>query len=367
MTRSNRKQTVVILSAKPLDTTRLKQSLKKHGTDEDFFPFDAHVKLRFDAKGALLQTAIHADGANIIGSGDSNIKVTATIKDGTVKGKAGMDKPGKFFKMMYQFEVAFDAAVIPLPGAAAQAEPEPKTKPKTTTTTPVKPGEPALATDKELRFEGKLTKESPTVAGKPAQVHRVKLSADKTYLIDLQSEEFDTYLRILDSSGKQLASDDDGGEDLNARLRFTPPKEDTYQIVATRFGGDQGSYLLKIRPLGSGAPARVAEKELRFDGKLTNESPMVLGKPGEIHQVKMSRDRTYLIDLESTDFDPYLRILDSTGKQVAKDDDGGENRNARLRFTPLKDDTYQVVATRFASRQGSYVLKIRVLRAGEER
>src|SRR5438105_287137 len=45
--RNRKKQTVVIVSEKALDTTKLKQLLSKKGSDEEFFPFDAHVKLRF--------------------------------------------------------------------------------------------------------------------------------------------------------------------------------------------------------------------------------------------------------------------------------------------------------------------------------
>src|SRR5262245_4428569 len=250
--RSSRKETVVILSAKPLDTAKLKQSLKKNGTDEDFFPFDAHVKLRFDDTGLLSQTAIYADGANIIGSGDDNIKATATIKDGTAKGKAGMEKPGKFFKMSYTFEVTFDVAVIQLAGSEPTPAVDPKTKPKTKTA-PGVPGQPQPATEKEQRFEGKLDNDSPKVMGKAAQIHKVKMSSDKTYVIDLESSDFDAYLRVLDSGGKQLASDDDSGDGLNARLRFTPPKDGDYQVVATSFDSGQGNYLLKIRVLDSNA------------------------------------------------------------------------------------------------------------------
>jgi hypothetical protein len=375
--RSNRKETVVILSAKPLDTAKLKQSLKKHGTDEDFFPFDAHVKLRFDEQGTLSQTAIYADGANIIGSGDDNIKATATIKDGTAKGKAGMVKPGEFFKKSYQFEVTFDVAIIQATPASAEPKTvtEPKTTPKTKTT-PIQPGQPLVASDKELRIEGKLAKDSPEIMGKPAQVHQVKMSSDKTYVIDLESSDFDAYLRVLDASGKQLASDDDGGKGFNARLRFQPPSEGTYQIVATIYDSGEGNYLLKIRPLKSKATAKtntppgqplLTDKLVQFDGKLANDSPEVMGKPSQIHKVKMSPDKTYIIDLESSDFDAYLRILNSAGKELARDDDSGGNHNARIRFTPSKEGEYQIVATRFGFGQGNYVLRIGVLRAVEEK
>jgi hypothetical protein len=259
VTRFNKKQTVVILSEKPLDAAKLKQSLAKKGTDEDFFPFDAHLKLRFDDKGALAQSAIYAEGANILGSGDDNVKATIAIKDGAAKGQARMTKPDTFFKKSYQFDATFDVAVLQTPLAVAEAKPAakpavtppvvPKAKAKSkvkTEAVPVEPNRPAVAIEKEERFEGTLLKDSPKVMNKAAKVHLVKMSPGKTYLIDLMSTEFDPYLRILDSTDTQLAHDDDGGENRNARLRFTPTKEDTYKIIVTRFGSREGKYLLKI-------------------------------------------------------------------------------------------------------------------------
>jgi hypothetical protein len=107
---SNRKSTVVILSEKPLDLAKLKQSFKKNGNDEDFFPFDAHVKLTFREadKGALSQLAIYADGDNVIRIGDENVKAMATFKDGTAKGSAGTKKPDKVRNMPFEFDLTFD-------------------------------------------------------------------------------------------------------------------------------------------------------------------------------------------------------------------------------------------------------------------
>src|SRR5262245_51690602 len=374
-----KKEIEVILSEKPLDTAKLIQSLKKNGNDDDFFPTQTHVKLSCDASGQLLQLSKYAAGANILRSGDPNVKTSVTIKDGRVQGTAGTQKADTFRNMPLEFAVAFDVPIMELPrsgsdakpppgGAETNPPPAPKKKQKTKTTG--EPSKPELASGKELCFEGKLAADSPGVMGKPAQIHQVKMSPARTYQIDLESSDFDAYLRILDSAGKQLAKDDDGGDGLNARLRFTPTKEGTYQIVATRFGSGEGNYVLKIRDLTADEPARpagVAKKELRFEGKLTEDSPKVQNKPAEIHRVRMSPEKTYVVDLESTDFDAYLRILDSHGKQLASDDDSGGNRNARIRFTPAKEDEYQVVATRFGNRTGNYLLKIRVLRGSEDK
>lgn len=110
--RSNHQRTVITLSEKPLNMAKLKESFKKTGSDEDFFPFETHVKLIFDDKGLLHQTVIYADGNNVNLIGDDNIKATATVKDGTIKGTAGTVKPGKYFKSTYKFELTFDVKLI---------------------------------------------------------------------------------------------------------------------------------------------------------------------------------------------------------------------------------------------------------------
>jgi hypothetical protein len=359
-----KKETVVLLSEKPIDTTKLMQSLKKNGNDDDFFPTQVYVKLSLDGMGELLQLHVHAGGANILRSGDRNILAKATFQNATAKGSARMKKADTFRDKPFDFDAEFEVSVIGATGVAV--DPKPAREPITETPPKTTAGQPQPALEKDVRIEGALANNSPKVQGKPAQIHKLKMSPGKTYIIDLESTDFDTYLRVLDSRGKELAKDDDSGEKLNARIRFTPPKEDTYQIVATRFGSGQGNYLLKVRverPALEKQPAGpvlvLTDKEHQFEGRLAQNSAQVLGKPAQVHTVKMTADKTYVVDLESTDFDPYLRILDAAGKQLAEDDDSGGNLNARIRFTAPKDGNFQIVATRFGNGQGNYRLKIR--------
>jgi hypothetical protein len=58
----------------------------------------------------------------------------------------------------------------------------------------------------------------------------------------------------------------------------------------------------------------------------------------------MSSDKTYVIDLESSDFDAYLCILNSAGKKLAKDYDSGGNHNDRHRM-----DTFGTVCAHLGS------------------
>jgi hypothetical protein len=79
--------------------------------------------------------------------------------------------------------------------------------------------------------------------------HQVKLQAGKTYVIDLESEAFDTVLRLEDAAGKKLDENDDlGPGSLNYRLIFTPPQDANFRVVATAFEANAaGAYTLTIR------------------------------------------------------------------------------------------------------------------------
>jgi hypothetical protein len=108
------KETVIILTEKPLDTAKLKQSFKKRGNDDDFFPIVDHIKLTFreDDKGQLSQFAFNGGGGAIIRQGDKNIKGEATFKDDAAKGSAGTIKADKVRDKTFEFEVAFDVKLM---------------------------------------------------------------------------------------------------------------------------------------------------------------------------------------------------------------------------------------------------------------
>ena len=58
--------------------------------------------------------------------------------------------------------------------------------------------------------------------------------------------------------------------------------------------------------------------------------------------------------------DPYLRVEDGNENVLARDDDGGGNLNARVRFTPNATGSYVIVATCFHPNNfGPFTLTIR--------
>jgi hypothetical protein len=99
-----------------------------------------------------------------------------------------------------------------------------------------------------LSVTEKLTKKDPVYKGRgPHRTHELKLEADKTYQIDLRSDDFDSYLLLEDSAGKVLEADDDGGGFPHARIVFTPTKAGAYRVIATTYKADAaGSYTLTV-------------------------------------------------------------------------------------------------------------------------
>ena len=57
---------------------------------------------------------------------------------------------------------------------------------------------------------------------------------------------FDPYLQLLGADGAELLSDDDGGEGLNARLRYLMPDAGPFTIVASGYGEGGGAFTLRM-------------------------------------------------------------------------------------------------------------------------
>jgi Bacterial pre-peptidase C-terminal domain len=87
--------------------------------------------------------------------------------------------------------------------------------------------------------------------------------------------------------------------------------------------------------------------------RITVDDPrdkILFGSHCQTHLVRMTPDFAYTIEMFSPDgkkLDPYLRLEDGAGRELAEDDDGAGNQNARIVFRPSAEDTYRIIATTF--------------------
>lgn len=96
---------------------------------------------------------------------------------------------------------------------------------------------------------GRLLTTDPvdSVQKRPAQRFFLYCRKGMFYEMDLHSKEFDSYLRLEDTSGKELLKDDDSGGNLDARIIFRPESDGNYQVVVTSFDGRSGRFHLTVR------------------------------------------------------------------------------------------------------------------------
>jgi hypothetical protein len=177
----------------------------------------------------------------------------------------------------------------------------------------------------------------------------------------LESSDFDAYLRLLDSSGQELAADDDSGFNRNALIRyFTGPG--TYRIEASsRTPGVGGAYRLTLRLsqpfFGNIAVGQTQTGNLTLWSGLSSHCKACFG---DLWDFVVGSSQTVTVNMTSTDFDPHMKVWHWDGFQftlVAEDDNGGGGTTARV---TLQSGTYRMEATSSQPGLGAYTLSLPV-------
>ncbi len=202
---------------------------------------------------------------------------------------------------------------------------------------------------------------------RPCKVHVVHLPANKTYIVTMtkkdNKQQLNPFFRIEDSEFKQIVG-------LNmARARFTTSKDDDYRFICTSNWGN-GEYVLKIAPYASaklkkhepGKVHDIGRDGLEYDSTLAASDAKDVRRQGmfaKVFEVNLVKGKTYTVDMESTQFDAYLRLENSERQQLAEDDDSGGNLNARIIFQAPADGVYRIITTTFApGARGNFTLRI---------
>ncbi|RIV93409.1 hypothetical protein D2V17_00150 [Aurantiacibacter xanthus] len=223
-----------------------------------------------------------------------------------------------------------------------------------------------------------------TITGEEGLLLEVAMIADPD-----DSSGLDPYLTLRDASGKTLAQNDDGGEGLNALLRYVMTGNETYTIVASGLGDSAGGYSLRVAPrrepivqaplqvvaIGDTATGRIGAgyengdiDPSSLDYQLSESALAAIssGRAGEI-TVRMSKAKS-----EDADFgnglDPYLELGFDTplGFAVVQNDDdsaGDFNAMIPIDLSVLKNNPEMLSALRikvkgYGESTGDYVLTV---------
>ena len=184
--------------------------------------------------------------------------------------------------------------------------------------------------------------------------------------INLESNDFDSYLQLINAdTGIFISHDDDGGSGFNAQLNFTVADGINYLLRVTSFG----SYATGPYTLSSNGGNFVDSINLSagesISGELTDTDPVNEFRSGSFSDSYYLSDllpgQLIQIDIDA-EFDSYLQLLDAeTGELIAYDDDSGSNLNSQLVFTAEEGIDYLVQVTSFAGNiTGEYTLDLTV-------
>lgn len=185
---------------------------------------------------------------------------------------------------------------------------------------------------------------------------RLDVTAGTSYGIALNGTTLtDPILRIYDSAGRLIGTDDDSGEGLNALFSFTADRTDTYFVSAGGYGDFyEGDYVIAAAasegPGGGDVPGDASSTATLASGETVSSA---LEEPGDTdwYAINVQAGQSYRADLISAGSnpmaDPYLVIYDQLGNIVLEDDDGGSGTNASISFNVFASGRFFIAAEAF--------------------
>jgi Caspase domain/Bacterial pre-peptidase C-terminal domain len=195
----------------------------------------------------------------------------------------------------------------------------------------------------------------------------VQVPAGQRLHVDLRSGDFDTYLIVKHPDGEQTENDDAQGETGHSVVDFTAGSGGRYEVIVTSYEeGETGAYDLAISIGGAagveaGAPARAASLPIgsQVRGRLDRDDPTLrqTGEYSDAYEVQGRPGETLVVELASTEFDPYLMVRTPDGESIDNDDHDGSRTRSRIELPMTAAGAYRVVATSYRRGEtGTYTL-----------
>lgn len=200
-----------------------------------------------------------------------------------------------------------------------------------------------------LQIEYSQTVEGTLTEQETFHEYRFSAQAGDGVVIRLSSDDFDSYLRLLDESGFELASNDDGGGNLNSLIGpFNIPSTGTYTIRASSLGGSAtGDYTLSLERVELAQIAYGDKVEVEFT---PHDQSFYFTFEGSVGHVLN-------IEVDSDDVDTTLTLQDPYNYQAFVDEDSGSGWNPEiLGYVLTQDGTYTLILSTTTGASGTAVL-----------
>lgn len=185
---------------------------------------------------------------------------------------------------------------------------------------------------------------------------------DQLITITMERTEFagqlDALLILANAGFEPLIENDDSNGGSNSRIvRYRLPADGLYHIIATRFGGAEGTSFGSYR-------LQLNEEGFAFDGVNAGIPRLLYGTtlddeisdadPDSIFVFWGDEGDNVIIAMDATggNLDPVLELLDEEQFRMLRDDDGGSERNARIETTLTYTGLHFIRAMRYSGSDG---------------
>jgi hypothetical protein len=203
-------------------------------------------------------------------------------------------------------------------------------------------------------FEGVLDESDPvSIKDERYDRYTIRLEERQRVLIQMDSEEMDSFLVLKPPRGRTIRNDDHGDE-IDSRIDTVAEVGGTYELYATtNQGGETGSYTLSIFTGGLAAIDR------RQGSLVGPDSESAGGSYYEDHALQLAAGAHLIVEMVSDDFDTFLEVMGPNDFYDMNDDYGGSTAVSRLEIFAPEAGEYVFTASAYEDgAAGDYSLTI---------
>ena len=287
----------------------------------------------------------------------------------------------------YELFVQYEETTTPDP------DPDPDPDPPTG---PLEPND-SIDTATAVTFDGRLAVMAGVIGDgahgrRDVDLYAVDLVGGTTIEIDVDARTLadfsalDSYLRLFDADGNQLAANDDAFGQLDSYLRHTVDATGTYYVGISSYGNTRydateagsgrrgrtvGDYVVTMLHDGPTDPGSdpdpgtppPPEAAVEPNDSAATASPLVLldgrarvtgtigdgeyyGADVDLYAIELVAGSDLRVDIDAqtlatpSSLDSYLRLFDATGRQISRNDDAGGSVDSLLTFSVQTTGTY---------------------------
>lgn len=184
---------------------------------------------------------------------------------------------------------------------------------------------------------------------------KVSLTQGEQYRFQLDGTSLaDPFLRLMDTTGLEIDSDDDSGSGLNSQIYYTAATTGIHYLSAQGFGADTGEYSLTA--ITDIAASMATSAVVTVNGAAGASTIGAIGD-SDWWKVSLTQGQQYRFSLTETGLvNPFLALMNPLGAQITYDNDNGAGLNSEIIYTATTTGVYYLSAQGFGTETGGYSL-----------